>query len=125
MPSDGRWRSFREAAHWASIEDGPARRGLQPPDRESLKQLMPPAPDQIPVASCVAQRGPAAPTHPRPTHRAGAPARRRGNGTPDTVRAVSITLGIFDLFAYAVPGSLYLGLFTYVAIRVGWVDQTW
>jgi hypothetical protein len=36
--------------------------------------------------------------------------------------AVSITLGIFDLFAYAVPGSIYLGLGTYVAIRLGWLD---
>lgn len=39
--------------------------------------------------------------------------------------AVSITLGIFDLFAYAVPGSLYLGLFTYVAWRTDWIQLTW
>lgn len=39
--------------------------------------------------------------------------------------AVGITLGIFDLFAYAVPGSLYLGLFTYVAVRAGWIEQAW
>jgi hypothetical protein len=38
---------------------------------------------------------------------------------------VGITLGIFDLFAYAVPGSLYLGLFTYVAVRAGWIESTW
>jgi hypothetical protein len=31
-------------------------------------------------------------------------------------------LGVFDLIAYAIPGSLYLATFTYVAHRAGWID---
>jgi hypothetical protein len=33
-----------------------------------------------------------------------------------------IILGIFDLLAYAIPGSLYLAVFAYAAHRAGWID---
>ena len=33
-----------------------------------------------------------------------------------------IVLGIFDLLAYAIPGSLYLTVFAYAAHRAGWID---
>jgi len=35
---------------------------------------------------------------------------------------VSITLGLFDVFTYLIPGSLYLALASYVADRFGWID---
>jgi hypothetical protein len=35
---------------------------------------------------------------------------------------MTFTLGIFDLFAYAIPGSLNLAFFAYVAARLGWID---
>lgn len=35
---------------------------------------------------------------------------------------MNITLGVYDLFAYAVPGSLYLALVTYIAERLAWID---
>jgi hypothetical protein len=35
---------------------------------------------------------------------------------------MNITLGVYDLFAYAAPGSLYLALVIYVADRLSWVD---
>jgi hypothetical protein len=35
---------------------------------------------------------------------------------------MAIILGIFDLLAYAVPGSLYLATFAYVSHRAGWID---
>lgn len=35
---------------------------------------------------------------------------------------MSLTLGIFDVFTYAIPGSLYLVLGAYVAARFGWVN---
>ncbi len=35
---------------------------------------------------------------------------------------MAITVGIFDLFTYSVPGSLYLALLTYLATRLGMVD---
>ena len=35
---------------------------------------------------------------------------------------MNITLGVFDLFAYAVPGALYLGLLTYITERLAWID---
>ena len=35
---------------------------------------------------------------------------------------MSITLGVFDVFAYATPGSIYLALSVYVATRLNWVD---
>jgi hypothetical protein len=35
---------------------------------------------------------------------------------------MNITLGVYDLFAYAVPGSLYLALVTYVAERLAWIN---
>jgi hypothetical protein len=37
---------------------------------------------------------------------------------------MNFTLGIFDLFACAVPGSLYLALFVYVAQVSDWIDVT-
>src|SRR6188472_4081890 len=35
---------------------------------------------------------------------------------------MAIILGVFDLLAYAVPGSLYLTVFAYVSHRAGWID---
>jgi hypothetical protein len=35
---------------------------------------------------------------------------------------MALILGIFDLLAYAIPGSLYLTTFAYVAHRAGWID---
>ncbi|WP_158885678.1 hypothetical protein [Amycolatopsis anabasis] len=35
---------------------------------------------------------------------------------------MTFAIGIFDLFAYAIPGSLYLGLFGYLATRLHWID---
>jgi hypothetical protein len=35
---------------------------------------------------------------------------------------VTIAVGIFELFTYAIPGSLYLAFFTYVAGRAHWID---
>ena len=37
---------------------------------------------------------------------------------------MAFILGIFDLLAYAIPGSLYLTTFAYVAHRAGWIDVT-
>lgn len=36
---------------------------------------------------------------------------------------MTVTLGIFDLFTYAIPGSLHLVLATYVAARLGWLGH--
>ena len=35
---------------------------------------------------------------------------------------VNLSLGVFDIFAYAVPGSLYLALGAYIAGRLEWID---
>jgi hypothetical protein len=35
---------------------------------------------------------------------------------------MNFTLGIFDLFSYAIPGSLYLALLAYMSERLGWVS---
>jgi hypothetical protein len=35
---------------------------------------------------------------------------------------MAFILGVFDLLAYAIPGSLYLGTFAYVSHRAGWID---
>ena len=35
---------------------------------------------------------------------------------------MAFVLGIFDLLAYAIPGSLYLTTFAYVSHRAGWID---
>jgi hypothetical protein len=35
---------------------------------------------------------------------------------------MAFILGIFDLLAYAIPGSLYLTTFAYVSHRAGWID---
>jgi hypothetical protein len=35
---------------------------------------------------------------------------------------MAFILGIFDLLAYAIPGSLYLSTFAYVSHRAGWID---
>jgi hypothetical protein len=35
---------------------------------------------------------------------------------------VSFAIGIFDLFTYAIPGSLYLAFLGYLAARLHWVD---
>jgi hypothetical protein len=37
---------------------------------------------------------------------------------------MNISLGIFDVFANAVPGSLYVLLTLYASVRLGWVDLT-
>lgn len=33
-----------------------------------------------------------------------------------------LSLGIFDVFTYAIPGSLYLALGVYLAVRLDWLD---
>jgi hypothetical protein len=35
---------------------------------------------------------------------------------------VSIQLGLFDVFTYTIPGSLYLALIAYVTDRLGWIN---
>jgi hypothetical protein len=35
---------------------------------------------------------------------------------------MAFILGVFDLLAYAIPGSLYLTTFAYVCHRAGWID---
>ncbi len=35
---------------------------------------------------------------------------------------MTFAIGIFDLFTYTIPGSLYLAVFSYVAIRVNWIE---
>ena len=35
---------------------------------------------------------------------------------------MAILLGVFDLLAYAIPGSLFLTAFAYVSHRAGWID---
>jgi hypothetical protein len=35
---------------------------------------------------------------------------------------MAIILGVFDLLAYAIPGSLYLSAFAYISHRAGWID---
>jgi hypothetical protein len=35
---------------------------------------------------------------------------------------VTFAVGIFDLFTYTIPGSLYLAFFGYLATRLDWVD---
>src|SRR3954471_11381440 len=35
---------------------------------------------------------------------------------------MAIILGVFDLLAYAVPGSLYLAVFAYASHRASWID---
>lgn len=35
---------------------------------------------------------------------------------------MTIAVGVFELFTYAIPGSLYVALFTYVAARAQWID---
>jgi hypothetical protein len=35
---------------------------------------------------------------------------------------MAFILGLFDLLAYAIPGSLYLTVFGYVSHRAGWID---
>jgi hypothetical protein len=35
---------------------------------------------------------------------------------------MALILGVFDLLAYAIPGSLYLTALAYVAHRAGWID---
>jgi hypothetical protein len=34
----------------------------------------------------------------------------------------ALHVGVFDVFTYAAPGSLYLALMAYIATRLGWVD---
>ena len=35
---------------------------------------------------------------------------------------MAIVLGVFDLLAYSLPGSLYLAVFAHVSHRAGWID---
>src|SRR4051794_31585432 len=35
---------------------------------------------------------------------------------------MAFVLGLIDLLAYAIPGSLYLAVFVYAAHRAGWID---
>jgi hypothetical protein len=45
---------------------------------------------------------------------------RRGHSAK--LRAVTFVVGMFDLFTYTIPGSLYLAFFGYLATRLHWVD---
>jgi len=48
---------------------------------------------------------------------------RAGRDAVDqTEENVNLSLGVFDVFAYSVPGSLYLTLLLYVLDRLSWVD---
>jgi len=50
---------------------------------------------------------------------------RAGRDAVDqTEENVNLSLGVFDVFAYSVPGSLYLTLLLYVLDRLSWVDLT-
>ncbi|WP_433087484.1 hypothetical protein ACQP1P_16160 [Dactylosporangium sp. CA-052675] len=35
---------------------------------------------------------------------------------------MTFALGIYDLFAYSIPGFLYISVFGYIASRLGWID---
>ncbi|RSM86662.1 hypothetical protein DMH04_13560 [Kibdelosporangium aridum] len=35
---------------------------------------------------------------------------------------MTIAVGVFELFTYAIPGSLYVALFTFIAARAHWID---
>ncbi|MFZ0048108.1 MAG: hypothetical protein WAL16_19865 [Streptosporangiaceae bacterium] len=35
---------------------------------------------------------------------------------------MSITVGVFDVFTYAIPGSLYLALIAYISARLEWIN---
>lgn len=35
---------------------------------------------------------------------------------------MTFALGVFELFTYMIPGSLYIGLFGYVGTQLGWFD---
>jgi hypothetical protein len=35
---------------------------------------------------------------------------------------MAFILGVFDLLAYAIPGSIYLSVFAYASHRAGWID---
>ena len=37
---------------------------------------------------------------------------------------MAIILGVFDLLAYAIPGSLYLAAFGYISHRAGWIEAS-
>jgi hypothetical protein len=45
------------------------------------------------------------------------PLASRGEG-----EGMNLALSIFDLFAYAIPGSLYLAILVYISQRLGWVN---
>jgi hypothetical protein len=36
---------------------------------------------------------------------------------------MSLVLGIYDVFAYAIPGSLYFAWLAYVSDRLGWFSR--
>lgn len=36
---------------------------------------------------------------------------------------MNLSLGIYDVFANAIPGALYLVVIVYVAVRFGWIDM--
>jgi hypothetical protein len=47
---------------------------------------------------------------------------RRRSGSEHEEEDMAIILGVFDLLAYAIPGTLYLATFAYVSDRAGWID---
>ncbi|GGV07629.1 hypothetical protein GCM10010182_28410 [Actinomadura cremea] len=55
-----------------------------------------------------------------------APGRPRPRGEPTRGRerrkGVRVSVGIFDLFAYAIPGALYLAFGIYVGVRLDWLE---
>jgi hypothetical protein len=44
------------------------------------------------------------------------------HGTTEREDRMNFTLSIFDLFAYTIPGSLYLVLLLYISDRLDWLD---
>src|SRR4051812_18798677 len=44
------------------------------------------------------------------------------DATDRTEEDVNLSLGDFDIFAYSIPGSLYLALLLYVLDRASWID---
>jgi GH25 family lysozyme M1 (1,4-beta-N-acetylmuramidase) len=61
--------------------------------------------------------GPGAPNPVAPPRRAGP-----GGPGPGWMRRMTFAVGLFDVFAYTVPGALYLALLAYVAGRLHWLD---
>jgi hypothetical protein len=49
---------------------------------------------------------------------------RRSGQAEHREQTVALILGVFDLLAYAIPGSLYLAAFAYISHRAGWIEAS-